>query len=267
MVKENEFQELVWQKGRQLYRNMPWREDSRPYYVLVSELMLQQTQVDRVIPKFNAFIGRFPDEKTLGAASLSEVLQLWSGLGYNRRAKYLHDAAKKIVRDFDGTFPDAYADLLSLPGVGPGTAGAILAYAFNRPVVFIETNVRTVYFHHFFPEGEKVTDKQLAPLVERTLDRDHPREFYWALMDYGSWLKKNGAGRISQSHHYKKQSRLQGSVREVRGQIVRQLAISDMSRQALEARLKADHRFESALKGLLRDGLVTETRAVLHLTK
>ena len=139
-----DFQELIWEKGRELYRDMPWRDDTRPYYVLVSELMLQQTQVDRVIPKFDAFITRFPDEAALAAASLADVLTLWSGLGYNRRAKYLHDAAKMIMAEFSGIFPTTYDELVKLPGVGPNTAGAIMTYAYNQPVVFIETNVRTV---------------------------------------------------------------------------------------------------------------------------
>lgn len=262
-----EFQELIWEKGRVLYRAMPWRDDTRPYYVLVSELMLQQTQVDRVIPKFTAFIARFPDEETLASASLAEVLMLWSGLGYNRRAKFLHESAKKIATDFNGVFPQNKPDILSLPGVGPGTAGAIMTYAFNHPIVFIETNVRTVYFHHFFNDGDKVSDSQLLPVIERTLDINHPREFYWALMDYGTWLKKNGAGRITQSKHYKKQAPLKGSVREVRGLIIKRLAAGDIPTIDLQNEYKSDERFEVALTGLLADGLVTETNKILHLTK
>lgn len=246
---------------------MPWRRDIRPYYVLVSELMLQQTQVDRVIPKFETFIKRFPDEKTLAGAPLAEVLKQWSGLGYNRRAKFLHEAAKKIVKEFEGKFPDERKLLLQLPGVGMGTAGAIMVYAFNRPELFIETNVRTVYFHHFFPEAAAVSDADLLPLLEATVDKEHPREFYWALMDYGSWLKRQGAGRLTTSKHYKKQSPLKGSIREVRGQIVRLLTTGDMTEPALRKELNADDRFEPALTGLLRDGLVTETRSRLHLTK
>lgn len=266
-MKEREFQEIIWQKGRELFRAMPWRDDTRPYYVLVSELMLQQTQVDRVIPKFNAFIDAFPNEKALADASLADVLRLWSGLGYNRRAKYLYEAAKMIVEDFKGEFPSRREDLLLLPGVGPGTAGAILTYAFNQPVVFIETNVRTVYFHHFFQEGELVTDAQLALIMEQTIDHEHPREFYWALMDYGTWLKKNGAGKNSQSAHYKKQSPLRGSVREVRGQILTLLSKGDTTRSEIEVTLVADDRFAVALTGLLEDGLVQETKNILHLTK
>lgn len=264
---EGEFQEYIWEKGRELYRSMPWRDDTRPYYILVSELMLQQTQVDRVIPKFNVFISRFPDEKSLAVAPLADVLTLWSGLGYNRRAKYLHDSAKKIMTEFKGSFPQSKADIISLPGVGPGTAGAIITYAFNQPVTFIETNIRTVYFHHFFEDGDKVSDAQLLPIIERTLAVDHPREFYWALMDYGAWLKKNGAGRITQSKHYKKQSPLKGSVRELRGLIVKQLASSDIPMVELKNTYLDDERFTIALSGLMADGLVTETNKILHLTK
>lgn len=264
---EGEFQEYIWDKGRELYRSMPWRDDTRPYYVLVSELMLQQTQVDRVIPKFNAFIARFPDEESLAQSPLADVLTLWSGLGYNRRAKFLHESAKKITGEFGGLFPQNKTDILSLPGVGPGTAGAIMTYAFNQPVAFIETNVRTVYFHHFFDDGDKVSDAQLLPVVQQTLDNDHPREFYWALMDYGTWLKKTGAGRISQSKHYKKQSPLKGSIREVRGQIITQLAGGDMSMIELQKQYGDDERFAPALRGVLADGLVTQTGDILHLTK
>jgi A/G-specific adenine glycosylase len=266
-VNTKDFQELLTIKGAELYRPMPWREDTRPYYVLVSELMLQQTQVDRVVPKFNAFIQRFPDEAALAAAPLSDVLGLWNGLGYNRRAKYLHDAARMIIHDFNGLFPKNYDDLLLLPGVGPNTAGAITAYAFNQPVVFIETNVRTVYFHHFFEDGEKIADTVLKELVAETLDKENPREFYWALMDYGTFLKKQGAGRIQQSVHYKKQSALKGSVREIRGQIVKALTSGEMTQDNLVKAVTFDERFAVALMGLLVDGLVMETNGQLHLTK
>lgn len=266
-MSDQDFQDYVWEHGRRLFRDMPWRDDIRPYYVLVSELMLQQTQVDRVIPKFNAFIARFPDEQSLALAPLADVLTLWSGLGYNRRAKFLHESAKMIIHDFAGTFPATISEVLRLPGVGPGTAGAIMTYAFNQPTVFIETNVRTVYFHHYFSDGEKVSDAEITPVIERTLDRDHPREFYWALMDYGTFLKKNGVGKITQSKHYSKQSPLKGSVREVRGMIIRQLAMQNIRLSDLERQYADDDRFPIALRGLLSDGLVTETDQILHLTK
>lgn len=266
-MKRDEFLELVWEKGRQLYRPMPWREDTRPYYVLVSELMLQQTQVERVVPKFEVFIATFPDEKILADAPLAEVLKLWNGLGYNRRAKFLHESAKKIARNFKEKFPHTRDDLLSLPGVGVNTAGAILTYTFNQPSPFIETNVRTVFFHHFFKDRTEVDDKEIMKLLDEMIDREHPREFYWALMDYGTYLKKNGVGDIKKSRHYKKQSALKGSVREVRGQIVRQLASGSMELAQLRNTLFADDRFERALSGLVKDGLVQQKGRLLYLTK
>lgn len=266
-MNEREFQEVVFRKGRELYRDMPWRRDTRPYYVLVSELMLQQTQVDRVVPKFLAFIERFPSESELAEAPLAEVLKLWNGLGYNRRAKFLHEAAKTIIQEYGGVFSSNYTDLVELPGIGPNTAGAILAYAFNQPAIFIETNVRTVFFHHFFADADQVDDREIRELLGCVIDKENPREFYWALMDYGRWLKRSGAGRIRVSKHYKKQGPLKGSVREVRGQIIRQLASGDLSETELRMTLTADERFDAALKGLLADGLVMQTKNILHLTK
>ena len=262
-----EFQRLLAQKGEELYRDMPWREDTRAYYVLVSELMLQQTQVPRVVPKFEAFVAVFPDEKALAAASLADVLRLWQGLGYNRRAKFLHQAAQMIVNEYGGKFPEAEADILRLPGVGKNTAGAILAYAFNQPAIYVETNVRTVYIHHFFADNFAVDDKEIIELLEATINRENPRKFYQNLMDYGSWLKSQGVRNIAQSRHYKKQSPLKGSVREMRGQILRTLAAGPAELPALRQAVQADARFEVAFAGLKRDELITHHGSIVHLTK
>ncbi len=262
----SEFQELVWEQGRVLYRDMPWRRDTQPYYVLVSEIMLQQTQVERVVPKFEAFIARFPDIEELAAAPLADVLVAWSGLGYNRRAKFLHEAAKKIMHDYAGVFPDTFEQLITLPGVGANTAGAVLAYSFNVGRPFIETNVRTVYFHHYFADTALVSDKELRELVADTLDREHPREWYWALMDYGSYLKRQGVGKIDKSKHYKKQTALKGSVREVRGAIIKALTGAPYNEADLKDCLAADERFAVALAGLLHDGLISKhPDGTLHL--
>lgn len=266
-MQNDEFKDLLWQRTRELFRDMPWRSDTRPYYVLVSELMLQQTQVARVIPKFEAFVETFPDESALADASLAEVLQQWQGLGYNRRAKFLHESAKKIMTEYGGIFPENENDILSLPGVGNNTLGAIMAYAFNQPSLFIETNIRTVYIHHFFNHQEGIDDKQIMEKLSQTLDREHPREFYWALMDYGSWLKSKGVNNLSRSRHYKKQSPLDGSIRQVRGQIVRELGSDEMDSETLRRAVGADERFEKALQGLITDGLVSYTDGVYHLTK
>ena len=266
-MKNEEFTELLWTKGSQLYRDMPWRSDTRPYYVLVSELMLQQTQVARVIPKFEAFIARFPDEASLARASLAEVLQEWQGLGYNRRAKYLHESARIITDTMNGVFPTDAKDILSLPGVGKNTLGAIEAYAYNRPSIFIETNVRSVYIHHFFNDSWDIADSSITTKLAETIDREHSREFYWALMDYGSWLKSNGVRNNSQSKHYKKQAPLVGSVRQVRGQIIRLLSSSGHSKSSLMQATTHDERFEKAVSGLMKDGLVRQTNGMFHLTK
>ncbi len=263
----SEFQRLLAQKGEELYRAMPWRDDTRPYYVLVSELMLQQTQVPRVVPKFQAFIAAFPDEVALARASLADVLKLWQGLGYNRRAKFLHAAAQMIVHEYGGQFPREETAILTLPGVGNNTAGAILAYAFNHPSIFVETNIRTVYIHHFFADNFAVDDRQIVELLEATIDRENPRRFYQSLMDYGSWLKAQGVRNTSQSKHYKKQPPLRGSVREVRGHIIKLLSDTSMSEAELRRQLVADDRFATALAGLVRDGLVVVSGSVVHLTK
>lgn len=252
-----QFQDLVRARGEELYRDMPWRNEVGAYEVLVSEMMLQQTQVDRVIPKYLAFLERFPTVERLAEASLAEVLPLWSGLGYNRRAKYLQQAAQQIVRDYGGRVPSERAALESLPGIGPNTAGAILAYAYNSPEVFIETNVRTVYFHHFFAEQDKVSDAELREIVHETLPRESVRNWYWALMDYGSWLKKQGQGSIRQSATYRRQAPLKGSLRETRGVILRVLSeIGAIHRDELALRVNMDDRFSRALDDLLREDMI-----------
>ena len=267
MLTKDEFLALFAEIQHDLYRDMPWRRDTRGYYVLVSELMLQQTQVERVIPKFEEFISVFPDFETLAAAPLADVLVLWSGLGYNRRAKFLHEAAKSIVANYDGALPDDEKDLVALPGVGPNTAGALLAYVYNQPVIFIETNIRTVLFYHFFDGDADVSDAVLRQQLELLVDHEHPREFYWAMMDYGSYLKRNGVRNNQASKHYRKQSPLVGSVREIRGMIVRELTGGDESVDALKARVDPkDGRYEQAYTQLLVEGLVTEEAGRVSLT-
>lgn len=261
------FQETVWEYYREHGRSMPWREDPSPYNVLVSELMLQQTQVSRVIPKFDAFLYTCSSFASLAEKTLADVLVLWSGLGYNRRAKFLHQTAQLVMSDHHGVLPDTLAELIKLPGVGKNTAGAILAYAYNQPVVFVETNIRTVYFHHFFPDSDApVSDKELEVLVELTLDRENPREWYWALMDYGGHLKKIAGGRLDISKHYVKQSPLAGSPREMRGRILKALTAGRREHHVLYREVAGDERFAPALDALIREGFVADHHGELCLT-
>lgn len=260
-----EFQELVWTSGRTLYREMPWRSEPTPYRVLVSELMLQQTQVTRVIPKFEAFMKRLETIDELAESSLADVLVLWSGLGYNRRAKFLWQAALEVSLRFDGKLPRAQKELVSLPGIGPNTAAAILNYAYEIPTAYVETNIRTVYFHHFYQDQTDIGDRELLRLVDQTMDREHPREWFWALMDYGSHLKATIGGRLDQSKHYKKQSPLAGSVREMRGRILKQLALGPHDDAALRLTVDADERYQQALQDLEAEGMIERSGILWQL--
>lgn len=259
-----EFQALVWEQGRRLYRPMPWRKTPSLYYVIVSELMLQQTQVERVLPKFQQWVRQFPTWQQLADATLADVLVAWQGLGYNRRAKYVHQIAKAVVEQGE---PTTYEELLSLPGIGKNTAGAVMNYHFAQATPFVETNIRTVYLHHFYPTVATVSDIELLERVTATIDNEHPREWYWALMDYGSFLKRQGVRNIQQSTHYKKQAPLQGSIRQVRGQIITQLALGAMGDKALRQQLNADQRYQPAIDALLQEGLITRRDGRYELTK
>ncbi len=214
----------VWQYYKAAGRHdLPWRKNQHPYRVLVSEVMLQQTQVARVIPKYRAFLREFPTVQKLAVAPLFRVLQLWQGLGYNRRAKLLHATAQAVVAVHRGRFPRDEATLRALPGVGSYTAAAIMAFAYNEPTVLIETNIRTVFIHHCFKEATGVPDTKLLPLIAATVPSDRARDWYAALMDYGSYLKREHGNLSRRSRAYVKQSRFVGSNRQVRGAIVRAL--------------------------------------------
>lgn len=245
--------------------DLPWRHDLSPYSILVSELMLQQTQVDRVRPKYLLFLEQFPDAKTLGSAPLAEVLIAWQGLGYNRRAKYLHLAAK-VVTENGGVFPTTEEDLQKLPGVGPYTAGAIAAFSYNTPVILIETNIRTVFLHHFFSEKTEVLDSEILPLIKAILDKQKPREWYWALMDYGSFLKRTLPNPSRRAAKYTKQSTFTGSKRQVRGELLRLLATESKTSEQLQAELTSNaNYFAPALESLVKEGLVTQKNGMYQL--
>lgn len=214
------FQKIVRDYYRRAGRSFPWRETTDPYRILVSELMLQQTQTARVVEKFVRFTDTLPDVFSLADASTHEVLSLWQGLGYNRRALYLKEAAGVVVREYNGVLPADGAALLSLPGVGPATAGALLAFAFNEPSVFVETNIRAVFIHYFFEGTDAVADRDILPLVEATLDREDPRTWYWGLMDYGVFLKESAENPAKRSAHHTTQSPFKGSDREIRGAVL-----------------------------------------------
>jgi A/G-specific adenine glycosylase len=315
------FRSAVWNYWKKEGRNdLPWRKTKDPYKVLVSEVMLQQTQVPRVIEKYKEFLLAFPNVETLAKSKLSDVLKVWSGMGYNRRGKYLRDAAIAIVKDHNGKVPRDIVSLRSLPGVGPYTASAVLIFAFNTPDTLIETNVRTAYIHHFFTQNYKdqifatsvdnykdltfvgkgkVSDRELLSYIEAAAEGQDPRTWHWALMDYGSHLKKLHKNPSRASAHYVKQSKFQGSLRQMRGAILKTLQNDPKSeivlrvdlQRYLEAELPSEvssgehleaelpsggrsgnssqyvpEKFETALNSLARDGMIEKRKGKWRIT-
>ncbi len=217
------FQSDIYRYFTEHGRDLPWRNTDDPYCILVSEIMLQQTQVERVIDKYGLFLSKFPDFASLARATLREVLGIWQGLGYNRRAMSLMDLSQVVATQHHGKLPANREALVKLPGIGNATAGSILAFAFHEPSVFIETNIRRVFIHHFFQDRDGINDDEIMPLVEATLDRSNPRDWYYALMDYGSMLKKQITNPNRKSAHYTRQSPFEDSDRKIRGAILKAL--------------------------------------------
>jgi A/G-specific adenine glycosylase len=219
--------------------------------------MLQQTQVPRVREKYKEFLKEFPNAETLANSELSEILKIWSGMGYNRRAKFLRDAAKQIVEKHNGKVPRNLAALRALPGVGEYTAKAVRVFAFNEPEVLIETNIRAATIKSFFRTSEQVRDSDLVPVLEKTAKGQDPSGWNWALMDYGAHLKKVHENPTRRSVHYSMQSKFEGSVREVRGAILKMLTDGTHGDLALSQKLHFDGvRIRKALSGLATDGLI-----------
>lgn len=252
------FQKQVYRFYAEQGRKLPWREAGDPYRVLVSEVMLQQTQVERVVPKFNAFLACFPTAAALAGAPLPELLSTWQGLGYNRRALNLQRAARMITEQWSGVVPDDPVLLQQLPGIGPYTAGAISTFAFNCPNVFLETNIRAVLLHFFFVDQKDICDKQLLPVAEAVLDRENPRGWYNALMDYGSDLKRRFPNPSRRSRHHSQQSRFEGSDRQIRGAVLRLLlGAGGIWGRTMQKQLDIEaERLARILEGMVKDGLL-----------
>ena len=214
------FREIVLAHYRRHGRDLPWRRTRAPYAIVVSEVMLQQTQVSRVLPKYEQFLATFPTVFSLAEATIADVLSIWQGLGYNRRALALHRTAG-FVAGHQGIFPRTPVNLARLPGIGPATAAAVCVFAYDMPLPFIETNIRSAMIHHFFLGQTSVSDSELLPLVEATLDRADPRRWYYALMDYGAWVKKTYGNPGRRSRHHAVQSRFAGSHRQLRAMVLR----------------------------------------------
>lgn len=231
----------VWEQGGSAYRDLPWRGISDPYAVLVSEIMLQQTQVSRVLQFWPRFLDAFPTVQDLADAPASQVLSLWQGLGYNRRALALKRTAEQVVETADGVLPAAFDELIALPGIGPATAAGVMAFAHQQPAVYVETNVRAVFIHELFADADKVPDADLLPYVADTANEADPRGWYYALLDYGAALKRSGINPTRASTTYARQSAFEGSRRQKRAELVRIVLAApagipeDQARTALDA--------------------------------
>ena len=255
------FQKMIYNLYQKHGRNLPWRMIHNPYYILVSEIMLQQTQVQRVMGKYEQFVKKFPDFSSLAQAPLQMILSEWHGLGYNRRAIALKKIAQIVMKEFYGNLPSDIETLVTFPGIGKATASSISAFAFQKPTVFIETNIRRVFIHCFFHDKSNIKDSEILPLVEKTLDTSNPREWYYALMDYGAILKKEHENPNRRSAHYKKQSPFQGSNRQIRGMILRMLTHkSCLSEREIAQELQLNkEKLKDNLVQLQKEGFIKKT--------
>ena len=263
---------LSWYKTNR--RDLPWRRTHNPYRIMVSEIMLQQTQVSRVLPKYKEFLGAFPTPKALAASNDAEILKIWSGLGYWRRARFLKEACKIIIEHHKETFPKDIPTLLKLPGIGPYTAGAISCFAFGNNEAFIDTNIRRVYLHFFFQDKTNIPDSEIMPLAQKAIANQDPREWHWALFDYGAMVLKDK--KINRkSRHYNKQSKFTGSFRSYRAKLLRHvLAQSGQSMPVsiaidfLEDLLRQDERDYSPqeiIKSLQADSLIKIQKNIVRI--
>jgi A/G-specific adenine glycosylase len=261
------FRSFIWNYYHEHGRQFAWRATQDPYSIFISEIMLQQTQTYRVAPKYEQWLAEFPDFQSLASASLRDVLSVWQGLGYNRRGMYTQKVAQQVVADYQGLLPADPIILETFPGIGKNTAGSICAFAFNMPVVFIETNIRAVYIHSFFKDRDDVHDKELLPLIAQTVDKHNPREWYYALMDYGVLLKQQGKNPSRKSVHHTKQSKFQGSDRQIRGAIIRLLTQHSglTFEQLLEQLDKDEQRVQHILDQLHKESLLKQEDTIYSI--
>lgn len=262
--KITQLKNTIWKYFKEHGRQFPWRNTKNPYKIWVSEVMLQQTQTTRVIEKYKEFLKKFPTVQKLAEGTPHEVLSLWSGLGYNRRALFLLEGAKQVITNHKGKIPRGLTSLLSIKGIGRSTASAIRNFAWQLPTAFIETNIRDVYIHFFFTSKKEVSDKDIFPLVEKTLPTENPKEWFYALMDYGVFLKSQGLKHNLKNSNYQKQTRFKGSVREARGEILRLVLQKPRTKKHLLQTLRHPKGVR-ALKSLITEGLLIQKSSLISI--
>ncbi len=248
--------------------HLPWRRTKNPYHILLSELMLQQTQVSRVVQKYPEFLRIFPTIHDLARAPLREVLKVWQGMGYNRRALYLKRAAEEIIKTYKGRIPSDTVLLQELPGIGNYTAGAIASFAFNKPVVFLDTNIRKVFIHFFFAKRKKkISDKEILKAARKVLYKNNPRMWHYALMDYGALELAKERRALKKAKAYHKQLPFPGSMRYFRSKIVRHILKKSLGREAIIDILKKDSLFSPRIDILMLLEKLQKERLIVENNK
>lgn len=260
------FKRDVWQWYWAHTPGLPWRMTRDPYRIFVSEVMLQQTQIPRVLEAYPRFLQRFPTLSHLAAAPFSRVLKEWQGMGYNRRALYLKKAARIIEEQYQGKIPRSEQALHSLPGIGAYSARAILCFAYGDCKPFVETNIRRVIIHTFFPGKKNVSDEKILLVLQHVRPQRNQREWYWALMDYGRDALKHIPNPNRRSKGYMKQSRFEGSPRYTRAKIIQYLlkhkkaAVGPLARDiASDRNVNNTHHIPSLLISLVKEGLIQKS--------
>lgn len=245
------FQQRVLSYYAQKGRELPWRETTDPYSILVSEVMLQQTQVDRVVPRYRNWLEKWPSVESLAGASRTEVLKEWMGLGYNSRAVRLHETAKVIVDQFNGNVLEALENHRQLPGIGPYTARAVEIFSANKDSAAVDTNIRRILIHEFSLKNP--SDHELQSLAEVCLPRGRSRDWHNALMDYGSLVVTSRRTGIAPKT---KQSRFEGSDRQVRAKVLRLLLDKQASFEELHKKTDAGDRLRKILEQMVKEDLL-----------
>jgi len=257
------FQKEIWDYYKNHGRELPWRNEDDPYKVFISEIMLQQTQVVRVLKKYPEFIKTFPTFKALASAKFSDVFLVWQGMGYNRRAKFIKQTAEIVMRDFNGILPKNREILKKFPGIGEGTSGSLVAFLYNEPVCFVETNIRRVIIHFFFKNKNNIKEREILKKIKETIDKSRPREWYYALMDYGSMLPEREKTNVNKKGKiYKKQTPFVGSRRQLRGSILQFLLKNKASKisDIIYGCRTTDHDIKEIVDGLYKERLIEKNK-------
>lgn len=267
--------------------HLPWRKTTDPYKILISELMLQQTQVPRVQPKYEAFITAFPTLQALANADRASVLRLWQGLGYNSRAVRLHALAKVIIAERSGRLPTSSEELLTLPGIGPYTAGALVIFSQRKPAASVDVNIERVLKRVYFTPSQLPTKKDIAALQLKLIQHAEPHHLHAALMDLGSAICTARSPKCGECPLYKrcrtrgvrpdeirtvpKQSRFMDSTRWWRGQILKVLLQGPAAEQHIIYRIKQqpdaddEERCAKAIASMTREGIIRKNKKLLKI--